>query len=153
MTSEPLNQYTEICRNAIKSSSAKLSKTFESLLLEILLLYMKIQKKINFTQLELYGTPHIGTFWSGCASFMKHGIAVLGIAIIIMLAQLMRKLYCAWLRFLCCFLCVNKCDKTRFARSSSYAAYFSENSPFVNCSLSIPGFLEKCLLCTWKSYL
>ena len=38
MTSEPLNQYTEICRDAIKSSSAKLSKTFESLLLEILLL-------------------------------------------------------------------------------------------------------------------
>ena len=25
MTSEPLNQYTEICRDAIKSSSAKLS--------------------------------------------------------------------------------------------------------------------------------
>ena len=34
MTSEPLNQYTEICRDAIKSSSAKLSKTFENLLLE-----------------------------------------------------------------------------------------------------------------------
>ena len=29
MTSEPLNQYTEICRDAIKSSSAKVSKTFE----------------------------------------------------------------------------------------------------------------------------
>ena len=40
MTSEPLNQYTEICRDAIKSSSAKLSKTFENLLLEIFLLYM-----------------------------------------------------------------------------------------------------------------
>ena len=36
MTSEPLNQYTEICRDAIKSSSAKVSKTFENLLLEIL---------------------------------------------------------------------------------------------------------------------
>ena len=35
MTSEPLNQYTEICRDAIKSSSAKVSKTFENLLLEI----------------------------------------------------------------------------------------------------------------------
>ena len=52
MTSEPLNQYTEICRDAIKSSSAKLSKTFENLLLEILLLYMTIQRKINFTQME-----------------------------------------------------------------------------------------------------
>ena len=127
MTSEPLNQYTEICRYAIKSSSAKLSKTFENLLLEIFLLYMTIQRKINFTQMERYGThceqtyrtnfnrgrakcidwvkfnlalcrrylnmdgllaiaidpsyisksgkktTHIGTFWSGCASSMKHG--------------------------------------------------------------------------------
>ncbi len=32
MISEPLDQYTEICRDAIKSSSAKLSKTFENLL-------------------------------------------------------------------------------------------------------------------------
>ena len=56
MTSEPLNQYTEICRDAIKSSSAKISKTFENLLLEILLLYMTIQRKINFTQMERYGT-------------------------------------------------------------------------------------------------
>ena len=56
MKSEPLNQYTEICRDAIKSSSAKLSKTYENLLLEILLLYMTIQRKINFTQMERYGT-------------------------------------------------------------------------------------------------
>ena len=40
MTSEPLNQYTEICRDAIKSSSAKVSKTFENLLLEISLLML-----------------------------------------------------------------------------------------------------------------
>ena len=32
MTLEPLNQYAEICRDAIKSSSAKLGKTFENLL-------------------------------------------------------------------------------------------------------------------------
>ena len=57
MTSETLNQYTEICRDSIKSSSAKLSKTFENLLLEILLLYMTIQRKINFTQMEHYGVP------------------------------------------------------------------------------------------------
>ena len=125
MTSEPLNQYTEIYRDSIKSSSAKLSKTFENLLLEILLLYMTIQIKINFTQMERHGThckqtfrtnfnrsrakcmdwlefnlalcrrflkmdgllaiaidpsyisksgkktPHIGTFWSGCASSIQ----------------------------------------------------------------------------------
>ena len=29
MTSEPLNQYTEICRDAIKSSSANIDKIFE----------------------------------------------------------------------------------------------------------------------------
>ena len=46
MTSEPLDQYTEICRDAIKSSSAKFGKTFENLLLEILLLYMAIQRNI-----------------------------------------------------------------------------------------------------------
>lgn len=33
MTVELLNQYTEICRVAIKSSSAKLGKTFENLIL------------------------------------------------------------------------------------------------------------------------
>ncbi len=55
MTSEPLNQYMKICKDAIKSSSAKLSKTFENLLLELLLLYMTIQRKINFTQMERYG--------------------------------------------------------------------------------------------------
>ncbi len=38
MTSEPLKQYTDICKDAIKGSSAKLGKTFENLLLEILLL-------------------------------------------------------------------------------------------------------------------
>ena len=33
MTAELLNQYSEICRDAIKSSSAKLGKTFENLIL------------------------------------------------------------------------------------------------------------------------
>ena len=56
MTAELLNQYTESCRVAIKSSSAKLGKTFENLLLEIILLYVAIQRKINFTQMERYGT-------------------------------------------------------------------------------------------------
>lgn len=56
MTAELLNLYTEICRVAIKSSSAKLGKTFENLLLEIILLFVAIQRKINFTQMERYGT-------------------------------------------------------------------------------------------------
>ena len=45
MTVELLNQYTEICRVAIKSSSAKLGKTFENLLLEIILLYVEVYKR------------------------------------------------------------------------------------------------------------
>ena len=27
-------------------------------------------------------TPHIGTFWSGCASFMKHGLEIMGLALV-----------------------------------------------------------------------
>lgn len=45
-----------MCKNAIKSSSAKLSKTFENLLWEKLLSYMAMQRKIIITQMECYGT-------------------------------------------------------------------------------------------------
>lgn len=41
------HQYMGICKDVIKSSFAKLDKTFEKLLLEILLLYMTIQDKIR----------------------------------------------------------------------------------------------------------
>lgn len=27
-------------------------------------------------------TPHIGTFWSGCASSMKHGLEIMGLALV-----------------------------------------------------------------------
>lgn len=27
-------------------------------------------------------TPHIGTFWSGCASSMKHGLKIMGLALV-----------------------------------------------------------------------
>ena len=47
MTAEPLDPYTEICRDTAKSSSAKLGKTFENPLVVILLLYTAIQRKIN----------------------------------------------------------------------------------------------------------
>ena len=47
MTAEPLNPYTESCRDAIKSSSANLGKTFENLLVGILLLYTVIHRKKN----------------------------------------------------------------------------------------------------------
>ena len=57
--SEPLSQYEEILKNAIrtsmKESGAKLAKTFQTLLIEILTLYMILPRKINFTQMARYG--------------------------------------------------------------------------------------------------
>ena len=53
--SEALDQYTGICKEAITDSAAKLSKSFEKIIIEILLLYMVIPGKINFTQLGRYG--------------------------------------------------------------------------------------------------
>ena len=56
MTSEPLNQYTDICKGTIKDSSAKLGNVFVKLLMEILLLYVAIPRKLNFTQMGRYGS-------------------------------------------------------------------------------------------------
>ncbi|SHF69170.1 hypothetical protein SAMN05444364_10599 [Prevotella scopos JCM 17725] len=55
--SEPLSQYEEILKDAIrtsmKESGAKLAKT-----------------------------PHIGRFWSGCAGAVKHGLEIMGIGLL-----------------------------------------------------------------------
>ena len=53
--SEALDQYTGICKEAIVTSAAKLSKSFEKVIIEVLLLYMVIPGRINFTQLGKYG--------------------------------------------------------------------------------------------------
>ena len=57
--SEPLSQYEEILKNAIrtsvKESGAKLAKTCQTLLIEILTLYMILPRKINFIQMARYG--------------------------------------------------------------------------------------------------
>ena len=53
--SEALDQYTDICKEAIQDSAAKLSKSFEKVIIEVLLLYMVIPGKINFTQMGKYG--------------------------------------------------------------------------------------------------
>ena len=52
---EALDQYVGICKEAISDSGAKLSKSFEKIIIEVLLLYMVIPGKINFTQLGRYG--------------------------------------------------------------------------------------------------
>ena len=53
--SEALDQYTGICKEAIVASSAKLGKSIEKVIIEVLLLYMVIPGKINFTQMGKYG--------------------------------------------------------------------------------------------------
>ena len=50
-----LNQYMNICRDAFDGSAAKLNINFKSAIIETLLLFMVIPRKINFTQLERYG--------------------------------------------------------------------------------------------------
>ena len=82
-----LDQYTDIITYAVKNSAAKLTKSFEKILIEVIILYMIIPRKVNFTQMERYGshdeqtykkTPHIGRFWSGCAQAVKHGLEIMG---------------------------------------------------------------------------
>ena len=53
--SEALDQYTGICKEDMMTSAAKLSKSFEKVIIEVLLLYMVISRRINFTQLGKYG--------------------------------------------------------------------------------------------------
>ena len=53
--SEALDQYTGICKEALQDCASKLSKSFESVIIEVLLLYMVIPGKINFTQMGRYG--------------------------------------------------------------------------------------------------
>jgi len=47
--SEALDQYSGICKEALHDCASKLSKSFESVIIEVLLLYMVIPGKINFT--------------------------------------------------------------------------------------------------------
>ncbi len=50
-----LNQYMNICRDSFDGYAAKLNISFKSVIIETLLLFMIIPRKINFTQLERYG--------------------------------------------------------------------------------------------------
>ena len=53
--SQALDQYTGICKEALQDCASKLSKSFESVIIEVLLLYMVIPGRINFTQMGRYG--------------------------------------------------------------------------------------------------
>ncbi|NDV97413.1 hypothetical protein D0T84_21300 [Dysgonomonas sp. 521] len=54
--SAALDQYRYICGDVLKRYTAKLNKSFKTVFIETLLLYMVIPRKINFTQLGRYGT-------------------------------------------------------------------------------------------------
>lgn len=128
-----LNQYETVCRSGFLGCAAKLNKSIQTNIIEILLLIMCIPRKINFLQLGRYGrrteqcyrqtfargfdwlqfnmnlaanrfqhggrrlaiaidpsyvskagkkTAHVGRFWSGCASAVKHGLEILGVGLI-----------------------------------------------------------------------
>ena len=57
-----LDQYTDIIKDAVKNSAAKLTKSFEKILIEVIILYMVIPRKINFTQMERYGSHDEQTY-------------------------------------------------------------------------------------------
>ena len=132
MNRTALDQYEEIVTDALKNCSAKLRKSFKTAFIQLMILYMVLPRKINFTQMGPYSdsseqrfrqlferkfdwmqfnlflmrqrfgesvrkaitidasyisqsgkkTPYIDKFRSGCASAMKRGLEILGIAII-----------------------------------------------------------------------
>ena len=62
MNKNGLDQYADICTDAIKKSGAKVAKRIEKILIEVLILYMIIPRKVNFTQMERYGTHDEQTY-------------------------------------------------------------------------------------------
>ena len=49
-----LDQYEEIVTDALKSYSVKLRKSFKTAFIQLMILYMVLPRKINFTQMERY---------------------------------------------------------------------------------------------------
>ena len=54
--SDSLSQYTEICKNAIRKSTAKLNKSFETTVIETIFLFFAINKRVNFSELAKCGS-------------------------------------------------------------------------------------------------
>lgn len=55
LITELLDQYKKFAEAALAFAAAKLSKSFRTNIIEILILYMVIPRKINFLQMERYG--------------------------------------------------------------------------------------------------
>ena len=51
-----LDQYMDIFKDAVDDSAAKITKSFEKILIEVIILFMVIPRKINFTQMGRYGS-------------------------------------------------------------------------------------------------
>lgn len=129
--SSPLNHYQYACRKALAATPG-IKKAFVNFFVETLLLFVLLPRKVNFTQLEIYGnycektyrnnfskhfewidfnielskhlllpsdrkavaidpsyisksgkhTQGVGSFWSGCAQSVKHGLEILGIGLV-----------------------------------------------------------------------
>ncbi|WP_278565693.1 transposase [Prevotella melaninogenica] len=129
-----ISRYMKLCKAAFSAGDgAKLNKSIQTNVMEMLFLLMVIPRKCNFTQMGRYRkrdeqcyrqtaersvnwlemnmwlsafvfkegkgrnaividpsfikkagkhTPYVGTFWSGCADAVKHGLEILGIGVI-----------------------------------------------------------------------
>ena len=51
-----LDQYMDVFKDAVEDSAAKLTKSFKKILIEVIILFMVIPRKINFTQMGRYGS-------------------------------------------------------------------------------------------------
>lgn len=54
MNKTALDQYEEIVTDVLKSCSAKLRKSFKTAFIQLMILYMVLPRKINFTQMGCY---------------------------------------------------------------------------------------------------
>ena len=78
-----LDQYTDIITYTVKNSAAKLTKSFEKILIEVIILYMIIPRKVNFTQMERYGSHdeqtyrnNFGKKKSECIDWLKLNVSL-----------------------------------------------------------------------------
>ena len=81
-----LDQYMDIFKNAVEDSAAKLTKSFEKICIEVIILFMVIPRKINFTQMGRYGSHVEQTYRnafglkksiSSCRAYKKEGFSLI----------------------------------------------------------------------------
>ena len=63
MNKTALDQYEEIVTDALNSCSAKLRKSFKTVFIQLMILYMVLPRKINFTQMGRYSDSSEQRFW------------------------------------------------------------------------------------------